>query len=96
MWRVYIAGQIYPLTPLYGSNWCHKIAEEVLGKPYVESLYSRSGQIYPDAPYGSNLGLKTSRFGSFAFYLLCYCFYMENLERKSNFPDPPVGVTLGS
>ena len=25
MWRIYIAGQFYPPTPLYGSNWGHKI-----------------------------------------------------------------------
>ena len=34
MWRIYIAGQFYPPTPLYGSNWGHKIvALEFL--PYV-------------------------------------------------------------
>ena len=26
MWRISIAGQFYPPTPLYGSNWGHKIA----------------------------------------------------------------------
>ena len=30
MWRVYIAGQIYPMTPLYGSSWGHKIANLIL------------------------------------------------------------------
>ena len=25
MWRISIAGQFYPPTPLYGSNWGHKI-----------------------------------------------------------------------
>ena len=25
MWRIKIAGQFYPPTPLYGSNWGHKI-----------------------------------------------------------------------
>ena len=34
MWRVYIAGQIYPLTTLYGSNWGHKIADFVF-LPYI-------------------------------------------------------------
>ena len=29
MCRVYIAGQIYTLTPPYGSNWGHKIANFV-------------------------------------------------------------------
>ena len=56
MCRVYIAGQIYPLTPLYGSNWGNKIADFVFlsyisfiiafttleGISYKESLNSRS------------------------------------------------------
>ena len=29
MCRVYTAGQIYPLTHLYGSNWGHEIADFV-------------------------------------------------------------------
>ena len=29
MWGVKIAGQIHPLTPAYGSNWGHKIADFV-------------------------------------------------------------------
>ena len=27
MWRAYLAGQIYPQIPPYGSNWGHKIAD---------------------------------------------------------------------
>ena len=27
IWRVYIASQVYCLTPSYGSNWGHKIAD---------------------------------------------------------------------
>ena len=27
IWRVYIASQVYPLTPSYGSNWGHEIAD---------------------------------------------------------------------
>ena len=34
MWRVYIAIQIYPLTPPCGSNWGHKIADFVF-LPYI-------------------------------------------------------------
>ena len=30
MWRVYIASQVYPLTPSYGSNWGHKISSLLL------------------------------------------------------------------
>ena len=37
MWRVYIAGLIYPLIPLYGSNWGHKIADLLL-LPYVSFI----------------------------------------------------------
>ena len=37
MWRVLIAGQFYPLTPPYGSNWGHKIADfEFL--PYISFI----------------------------------------------------------
>ena len=34
IWRVYIASQVYPLTPSYGSNWGHKIAD-FLVLPYI-------------------------------------------------------------
>ena len=34
MWRVKIAGQIYPRTPTYGSNWGHKIVDFVF-LPYI-------------------------------------------------------------
>ena len=34
IWRVYIASQVYPLTPSYGSNWSHKIAD-FLVLPYI-------------------------------------------------------------
>ena len=37
MWRAYIAGLIYPLTPLYGSNWGHKIADFVF-LPYISFI----------------------------------------------------------
>ena len=37
MWRVYIAGQIYPLTRLYGSNLGHKIADFVF-LPYISFI----------------------------------------------------------
>ena len=37
MWRVYIAGQIYPLNPHYGSNWDHKIADFVF-LPYISFI----------------------------------------------------------
>ena len=37
MWRVLIAGQFYPPTPPYGSNWGHKIADfEFL--PYISFI----------------------------------------------------------
>ena len=37
MWRVQIAGQFYPLTPPYGSNWGPKIADfEFL--PYISFI----------------------------------------------------------
>ena len=37
MWRVYIAGQFYPMAPPYGSNWGHKIADfEFL--PYISFI----------------------------------------------------------
>ena len=47
MWRVYRASQIYPLTPLYGSNWGHKVADIVAftaleWNSYKESLDSWS------------------------------------------------------
>ena len=27
IWRVYIASQVYPLTPSYGSNWGHEVTD---------------------------------------------------------------------
>ena len=34
VWRVDIASQVWPLTPTYGSNWGHKIAD-FLVLPYI-------------------------------------------------------------
>ena len=34
IWRVHIASHVYPLTPSYGSNWGHKIAD-FLVLPYI-------------------------------------------------------------
>ena len=34
IWRVYIASQVYPLTPSYGSNWGHEIADFMF-LPYI-------------------------------------------------------------
>ena len=37
MWRVYKASQISPPTPLYGSNWGHKIANFDIS-PYISFI----------------------------------------------------------
>ena len=37
MWRVYKASQISPLTPLWGSNWGHKIANFIF--PLISPLF---------------------------------------------------------
>ena len=43
IWRVYITSQVYPLTPSYGSNWGHKIAD-FLVLPYIYTIYDHRKQ----------------------------------------------------
>ena len=38
IWRVYMASQVYPLTPSYGSNWGHKIADFLVCLTLASSL----------------------------------------------------------
>ena len=45
MCKVYIAGQIYPLAPLYGSNWGHKIADFAF-LPYIAFIIAFTASIY--------------------------------------------------